>query len=33
MMLAGGLIASSWELAACGLVVIVTAAVLRRHHG
>ena len=29
LMLAGGLIASSWELAVCGLVVIVAAAVLR----
>ena len=29
LMLAGGLIASSWELAVCGLVAIVAAAVLR----
>ena len=33
LMLAGGLIASSWELAVCGLVVIVAAAVLRSRHG
>ena len=33
LLLMAGLLLGSWEPFVCGLVVIVSAAVLRRHHG
>lgn len=33
LLFAGGLILSIWETTICGLIVIITAAILRRRHG